>query len=729
MIRFRCGQCGATVTAPDDAVGRKGKCPQCGNVTTVPESGENASNTQPGEAAETPVYSSGSVNRGWSIWPVVAAGVVTAAIIGGACAVLIPRLGDSGDPPPRPMVVSSREDSADPPGDAETQAEPADAGDADASSDVPEQPDPVETADADTEADSEPPAQSIDEPEPTVAQTPPEPPADRPVRQPTGRWNPQSPADVQAVVFGSSDPDTADKITDMVALVDRSLLVCGVTCAPRDLIGSVPIHCPVGSGDIDGDCPFVAKLSSDLTEMEWLSVLPAGSFEPTRMAVGPDGSIYLGGGKGDEISRVAPNEDWHGRHSVIAKLSADGNELHWVRAGGPNQSGVTGLDVDDQGRVYWTAGTRGRSQAAYLLRLNADGSPSQWEYEGTRGWCVDLHHGDDQLSQEGQFWWFYRRGWNEGEKDGYFDYDGEGGWAPVKFWLRGIRQGGQVIVLPDGDIVVSGTMQYDFQVKGNKGFPAFDLLLARYRSDGKLLWSTNLYREGDSVHTPDQKAQDLHYDPSTGNLYVCAWQHGSNQYRFKGNLVGDTGNMSIYWVGRVNVENGDLLDGWYFHNVKPGSNGRFQADGTATGWPKLSGNYISRVRTDDRGRVYVTGRGAPVTWTCENAHQSWPGEQWSRYGFLYVLTPELDRILYATIIRGKETDAEGNVIGQSLFDGLAVTPSGVYVAGWTDIPTMETTNSSPLTSFFGVDVGDESPVWISRERGKADAVIVRFKWD
>ncbi|MFW6066620.1 MAG: hypothetical protein ACOC9S_07345, partial [Planctomycetota bacterium] len=550
------------------------------------------------------------------------------------------------------------------------------------------------------------------------------------VREPTGKWNPQSKADVRAAVFGSANDEKADKVTDMAALADGSLVVCGVTQSPREWAVNVPIHCPAGSGDIDEDCPFVAKLSADLTELEWLSVLPCGSFEPIRLAIGPDDSVYLGGGKGENIASVAPDEDWSGRESVIARISADGSELLWVRAGGPNQSPVTGLDVDSKGRVYWTAGTKGRSQAAYLLRLNADGSSSEWEYERTRGWCVDLHHSDEQLNDEGQYWWFYKRGWSEGNEGGYFDYDGEGGWAPVKFWLRGIRQGGQVVVLPDGDIVVSGTMQYDFQVKGKQGFPAFDVLLARYRSDGKLLWSTNLYREGDSVHTPDQKAQDLHYDPNTGDLYMVAWQHGSNQYRFKGNLVGDTGNISIFWIGRVDAEKGDLLDGWYFHNIKPGSNGRFQEDGTPTGWPKLSGNYISRVSTDDRGRVYVTGRGAPVTWTCENAHQSWPDEQWSRYGFLYVLTPNLDNILYATIVRGTETDEDGKVVGESLFDGLAVTSEGVYVAGWVDILTLDAPRKSPLTSFFGVDVGDdEAPAWVSGQRGKADAAVLRFSWE
>ncbi len=695
MIRFLCRKCGSVVSAPDEGAGRKGRCPQCGQSSVVPETSE-----------EIPGYAK-RASAGRGLWVVAAAGAAAVLTIAVVSVVLIGGWTGSGRLP----EPTGRSD--------ETQL-------AEQPSETAERPAPVDDGERLEVADTEPAQELADEP-PQVAQEPttdtPEPQdedAASPVaREPTGRWDPQSTADVSAMVFGSHSDSESDRITDMVALPDGSLLICGVIHGLNDWVEGVPMRRPgAGGGGVGRDSPFVAKVAYDLSKLEWVSVMGAETFKPSRMAVAPDGSIYLGGEKGDEIKSIAPDEDWDGRHSVIAKLCEEGRELEWVRAGGANQTGVTGLDVDDKGRVYWTAGTRGARMAAYLIRLNPDGSSSEWDYEATRHWAVDLHHNDEQLNQEGEFWWFYKRGWNEGEQDGYFDYDGEDGWAPVRFWLHGIREGGQVIVLPDGDIIVSGTMQYDFQVRGKRRFPAFDLLLARYRSDGKLLWSTNLYMPGDSVHTPDQKAQDLHYDPNTGNLYVLAWQHGSNVYRFKGDLVGDTGNLSIYWLGRVDVQTGDLRDGWYFHNIRPDSNGHFQDDGTPTGWPALSGNYISRVRTDDEGRVYITGRGATKTWTCENTHQSWPGDQWGRYGFLYVLTPELDRILYATLIRGTETDDDGEVIGGSSFDGLAVTPSGVYIGGWTDAPSLNGLQRSAITSFLGVDVV-----------GKADSALVRLKWD
>jgi hypothetical protein len=692
MIRFRCGKCGATVQAPDAAAGRKGRCPQCGAIAPVPKTSEEAPAAEPVRPVR-PASKPAGTGGGRGLWAIVAAGIVTAVVIAVACAVLIPRLG--GPEPSGPRAVSAEAGRAADDTRAAAPREPASEGD----------------ENGPKLANAGRPAQD----EATGSRPETEKSGPAPAEAATGEWDPTGEPDVHAVVFGSAAEGDADRITDMVSLSDNSLLVCGITQGLDGWAEGVPVHRPgAGAGGVEPDSPFVAHLSADLAEMHWVAVLPARTMEPTRIAVAPDGSIYLGGSKGEDVAAIAPDEDWSKSNATILKLTPDGRRLLWARRGGPNQTEVTGLAVDERGRVYWTAGTLGRSMAAYLLRKQPDGSQGEWSHEQTRGWCVDLHHTDPQLLQKGQFWWFYKRGWNEDDKDGYFDYDGDGGWAPVKFWPRGIRQGGQVVVLPGGDLVVSGTMQYDFQVKGQKGFPAFDLLLARYRPDGKLLWSTNLYRPNDSVHTPDQKAQDLHYDPASGDLYVVAWQHGSNQYRFKGKLVGDTGNMSIYWVGRVDAETGDLLDGWYFHNIKPGSNGSFGPGGVPTGWPDLSGNFISRVETDARGRVYVTGRGAPVTWATDNAYQSWPGKQWARYGFLYVLTPHLDKVLYATLVRGTATDGEGNIVGTSGFDGLAVTARGVYLGGTTDAPQF---------------TRGAVPPWAADQTRGSDAAIVRFQWE
>ena len=522
------------------------------------------------------------------------------------------------------------------------------------------------------------------------------------------------PADVMAAVFGGAGDDT---ITDLVALADGDVLICGIIDGMDAVPGDVTLHRLLGQreGERMG---FVARLSGDLQQMRWLSRFSTQTFRPTRMAVTTEGWIALGGEQLERLPGVAPDygpDEWDGRQSAIARLSADGSTLEWIRPGGPNQTAVTGLDVDDEGRIYYTAGTRGARMAAYLLRVEPDGSGSDWPArpEEGRQWCVDLHHSAEDLREPDQFWGFYLKA--ERSDSGYYQYDGDDGWE-VRWRLHGIRRGGPVQVLPDGDVVVAGSMQYDFTIRHRETNPAFDVFLARYSPEGELRWSTNLYQEGDSIHIPDQVPKDLHYCKATGDLLLSAWQHGSNVYRFKGNLVGDTGNLSIYWIGRIRADSGELADGWYFHNVRPGSNGRFTEDGGVTGWPSLSGNYIARVSSDARGRVYVTGRGAAATWTTPTAHQDWPENQsGGGFGFLYVLSQDFEQILYGTVLRGTEPgDEDGTIRGGAQMEGLAVTPRGVYIAG--------------RTASRGFATGSK-PAWADEDvEVDGSAALIRFQW-
>jgi DNA-directed RNA polymerase subunit RPC12/RpoP len=701
MIRFLCRKCGRVLKASDGAAGREAACPACGQRNVVPavrQGGGPPAAPAPQRRTRTPLP--------WALIAAVAAVVVIVAV---ALLFLVPRSRGDGEGGGDRRAAGSSKTA--PQGPAPRRSEPATAPDRRAAATK-----PPAGGSATTPATQ---ARAIAEKE--------APPAPQP-RRAGGPWRPSGKPDVHAVCFGGTDivesyKDRSgrqrqrvigDRITDLAARKDGSILVCGVIQNPDAVRGGVKLHF-LAEGAVGRDSCFVACISADLMTMHWLGVMPAETFRPSRMAVGDDGSIVLVGERLEGLAALFPQRQWRASAAIV-KISADGSKLLWAVPGGPNQTAPTGCAVDARGRVYWTAGTVGRGNAAYLLRVNGDGTPSEWHHEKTRTWCVDLHKSDAQLNGSGQFWWFYRRGWNEGKKNGYFDYDGAGKWPPVKFWPRGMRQGGQVLVLPGGDVLVSATMQYDFQVEGKRGYPGFDLFLARYRPDGELLWSSNLYQEGDSVHTPDQKAQDLHYDPTSGDVFISAWQHGSNVYRLKGRLVGDTGNLSIYWIGRVDARTGRLKAGWYFHNIRPDSpSGEYGSDGTpSSGWPKLSGNYISRVRTDGEGRVYVTGRGAAVTWTTPGAWQDWPGRQWGGFGFLYVLSPDLSRVLYGTVIRGTQAGADGGVIGGGTFHGLAVTDAGVYLGGDTSSP--------------GFRCGAR-PTWAGEKIAhKVDCAIARVSW-
>ncbi len=465
-----------------------------------------------------------------------------------------------------------------------------------------------------------------------------------------------------------------DEIADLAARPDGRLVIVGRT----DSEDAVPAPARPAKKLLDAQSGanrgFVAELSADGARLNWMSLFGSDLLEPKRVALAPDGSIYIGGKAGARLPAVAGNEagDFSKTSTAVVKVAADGSRVLWTRAGGPNQDALTGIAVDAQGRVIWTAGTRGRGEAAYVIRRNADGSESPFAGRPAgRTWAIALHPSAEDLSEPGQYFAFYKKAH---QQPGGYDYDGPGGWAPISFSLHGLRQGGQVVVLPNGDLIISGTLQYDFREQGKKSFPAFDLFLARYTADGRLLWSTNLYQPNDSVHTPDQKAVDLAYSPASDDVYVLAKQHGSNVYRFKGDLVGDTGNLMIGWLGQVNARTGALKAGYYFHHSR---NTGYDERGIAKSppYPKLSGNDLNRVAVDARGRVFVAGNAGAKAWTTPGAWRHWPAEQaGGGNGALYVFAPDLSRPLYATMIRGEEG-------GKSGLSGLAVADAGVWVGG------------------------------------------------
>lgn len=497
-------------------------------------------------------------------------------------------------------------------------------------------------------------------------------------------------------------------IQDLVALSNGDLIVTGLIQNEQSIPKAQKVY-RISKGAVGADSCFVARLSADGMNMRWFAVLPERFIVPSRMAIGPDESVYLGGSVGENLAsapEVLPGSDFKDKRVALAKIAPDGSRLLWVRPGGPNQSDITGMDVDAQGRVYWTGSPSGQGQASYLLRMNSDGEGINWEDTGSDkpSWTVYLHPNQEQLKADGQYFAFY----NKAGKDG-FDYDGDGKWGPVRWGGFCFRLGGQVVCLPDGDVMVSSCLFYNFRVGQDKSFPAFDYFLARFSSEGKVRWSTNLYRAGDSVHTPDQKPIDLTYDAKTGKVFCLAKQHGSNLYRFMGDLRGDTGNMMICWVGRVDANTGALEKGWYFQNSR---NTGFDDQGRPQGppHPQLAGNSLKRIRVDGHGRVYLVGSAGAKMWTTSQAWKEWPaGQAGGGQGCLIVLDHDLN-YLYATCIgNGAFEDAGGDMCA------LAVTPAGVFAAG--------------EMRGAGFSTADPAPAWAMPDSIDSKACLVRFKWD
>jgi hypothetical protein len=484
-----------------------------------------------------------------------------------------------------------------------------------------------------------------------------------------GNWQLGNRPDVTAFQWGGSG---REEIFDMVARQNGNMILSGMLPS-RDGIPASVTHHHLLDNQGDRNFGFVAEIAADGREMLWFATFGGELFRPEVLALSPDGRIAVGGralerGRG----HAGIQGDFRGRSSAVGLIEADGSRVLWMTEGGPNQNTIEGLAVAPDGMVYFVTGGRGQGHRAYIMRRNADGSPSSFpkaRLGGNENWAINFDVRDEEFRVPGQIGAFYAKGVNEA-----YAYDGPDGWGAVRWWLHGIRQGGSIVFLPNGDFVVAGTLQYDFVKGRDRRFPAFDLIMARYNRDGELLWSTNLYQEGDSVHTPDQKDHHLIYNPVNGDLYVLAIQHGSNVYRFKGELLGDTGNLMIGWIGQVNPENGALRNGWYWQSNR---NGQYTERGSPRSppHPRLSGNRPHRLAVDGEGRIYMAGSASPRMFTTGNAWRDWPEEQGGGGNpGVVILSPNLDRYEFASTLRGDDFD-------NGTANAIIVNEHGVWVAG------------------------------------------------
>lgn len=468
--------------------------------------------------------------------------------------------------------------------------------------------------------------------------------------------------------FGTAGEDQA---THMAMDGKGAVYIVGATQGKIDA-GGAPSTLLLGQ-DEGEHMGFVIKLSPDLSKVVFVTQFASNRFVPSRVVVDEQG-IYLSGYAGsDDVERRLKTS--------ILKLSTDGSSVLWSKQGPPNVEssiktrdgehtgygfGITGLALDPMHRLYVTGSPNGRGKAGYVVRKDAAGEEAQFS---------DWHKGSS--------WALYLFSKTPGEplyESLFYKYNEE---DPRTTYTQGdcsikpynTRRGGQSVVVNGDTLIVTSDLQYDFNC--GRTFPAFDAVISAWTLDGKLKWVTNMLK--DMISEPDQAPVDIRWDAKHKRLYVAMWQHGSNNNRLPGDLKGDTGNIKVPWVGEIDVKDGKVTNAWYMHAPKQDSNGSWKEDGTITGWPKNSGTSIGAMTTDADGRVYIAGTGANTMFTTANALYDWPRDMWGGKPYVIVLSEDLKKVLYATVLRSADAMATGG--GE--ITGIAVNANGIMIAGKT----------------------------------------------
>jgi hypothetical protein len=280
------------------------------------------------------------------------------------------------------------------------------------------------------------------------------------------------------------------------------------------------------------------------------------------------------------------------------------------------------------------------------------------------------------------------------------------------------------------------------------------------RADGDLRWWQRLYAESKGVSTPDQYVDNIVIDYSQsraagGTLLVTARSHGNNvnnffrpselvhprsaRRGFQDGFTGTHGNMHYRWLGRLTLQEGDVIACTYLaeyseqdagkHGNKPFSDPLLSNwPEWRSGWPNLNTTEIAKdsVHLDAQGNVYLCGVGRrPVT--TRNAFMPFPSPlehpgskgQWAH--FVRVYKADLTGIWYASILRGPWDWTTGTGGSNVTFTDCLPTPGGVVVVGF-----------SPLTKdgkVTGPDMPTRNvPAWGRASRSTEMGVAAHLKF-
>jgi hypothetical protein len=438
-------------------------------------------------------------------------------------------------------------------------------------------------------------------------------------------------------------------VNAMAPAADGTVLIVGSLAGSSD--APIPAVTPAGPGGT----AFVARISSDLRQMQKLLLLPP-EFQSARcLDAAPDGTVVVAGEK-------------NGGDLVVARLSPELDKILWTKPVTGDRAVSVSVAPDNTVVVC-------PAEKPFVSRIAADGS-KLIPFGNKETFRTDAGNPDIVKA-----WW-----------DGC-------GYAAAGYKGATYHRGGSggVQALKDGTFVLFTT---NF-VRLPNGQPDFDPMLLKFDRDGRILWCSNLL-DGLPAES-DQKNPFLAVDRHTGDLLLAETQHG----HFPHNLVSTpgayltpdawfTGDIMIGWIARVDPDTGKPKAAtFYFPEMQvPVVAGKRRANSL---FPKAPD-------ADADGNIYLTGNTATKLATTLHAFQP---ESLGGSGFVTVFNKDLSRLIYSSLITSKGFNFTGRSIvatpaGPAVIADFQTAGPGDFVNANADATNYLTpTPASPAGSIMG----------------------------
>jgi beta-propeller repeat-containing protein len=304
--------------------------------------------------------------------------------------------------------------------------------------------------------------------------------------------------------------DARDSANGVSVDVQGDIYIAGLTFGSMDGTNAGKYDAFIAKYDADGNHLWTKQLGGSLGDYA------------ASVSTDPDGNAYIAGDTFDSLDGVNAGV----ADAYLAKYDSDGNRL-WIRQLGSSAGEVArSISSDNSGHVYIAGqtdggldGTNTGESDAFLAKYDTDGNRLWIKQLGSPS--VDYATGISAHSNGGVYITGITNGSLEGSNAGGYDaflarYDADGN----RLWVTQLGSDSDDfangISTDSSGLYIAGNTAGSLDGTNGGGYDAF---LARYDSEGKRLWVSQLGSDSDEM------AKSV--SASSGNVFIAGITKGS----------------------------------------------------------------------------------------------------------------------------------------------------------------------------------------------------------